>query len=90
MSQHEIHGLTINVTVSQGRLTDQARGRCIGMVVNFCRALPAAEFVTAMQSMAVFGRDGALLLNRIDDELARNYTRRYEDDFSPIASLEAC
>lgn len=48
MSTHEIHGITVTVTVSQ--VSAEAKGRCIGKVVNICREMPAPQFLRAVEA----------------------------------------
>ena len=90
MSKHTIHGYTIEVAVYQGTMTDTARGRCVGKVVNLCREYPEADFRAAMDDMAASLQGGpalSRLLAYLDSALADGYTKRTTDDFAPIASL---
>ncbi|WP_045762241.1 hypothetical protein [Xanthomonas albilineans] len=96
MSKHNIHGIVCNVTVHQGaNLSEIARGRCIGKVVNMVRAMPAEDFLAVIQEARAararghFGGPlGAAMLAKLDDALAANYTKRYCDDFPPIAGVD--
>ena len=91
MSKHTIHGLIVNVNVVQGNLTDSARGHCIGKVVNLCRDMPAADFAQSMADMSASLQGSAkssAMLAMIDDALAANYTKRYDDEFAPIANIK--
>lgn len=85
MSKHNIHDITVNVEVVQGNLTDVARGRCVGKIVNLCREMSAEEFRAAMADR--YSAAHAAMLEVIDAELAAGYTKRFTDDFAPIASL---
>lgn len=85
MSKHIIHGIEVVVEVFQGGLTDMARGRCVGKVVNLCREMSAEEFQAAMADC--YSPAHAAMLEKIDSALAAGYTKRFADDFAPIASI---
>lgn len=85
MSIHNIHGLNVRAEVFQGNLTESARGRCIGKVVNLCREMPAEEFRAAMADC--YSPAHAAMLEKLDAALAEGYTKRVADEFAPIASL---
>jgi len=90
MSIHNIHGISVNVEVKQGYLSEISRGRCIGKIVNLCREMPADEFIGAMNDLdnGQFGTvRSAAMLAMLDNALAANYTKRFDDEFTPIASL---
>ena len=92
MSQHTIHNMTVNISVTQGDMSEQARGRCIGKMVNTCRAMDTDEFCAAMADMdqSLQGtKRSAALLEKLDEALAENYTPRYSDDFAPIVEISA-
>lgn len=86
MSKHNIHGLTVNVEVLQGNLTNVARGRCVGKVVNLCREMGAEDFKAAMADTGSAAH--AAMLETIDSELEAGYTKRFADEFAPIARLD--
>lgn len=91
MSKHNIHGLIVDVRVYQGNLTETARGRCIGKIVNLCRDMRQEDFVQCMgditNSLQGSAKSAAMLAT-LDNALAANYTKRYKDEFAPIASLK--
>lgn len=92
MSKHNIHGINVNITVSQGNMTDVARGRCVGKVVNLLRSWDADKFQQFMADSAESLQGtafSAACLSEIDSALAENYTPRTTDDFAPIANINA-
>lgn len=89
-STHEIHGIKVVITCSQGQISDVTRGRCIGKVVNACRNMDRSDFLAAMADSKTNGWGGPLyaaLLKQMDALLESGYTKRSLDDFAPIATI---
>jgi len=86
MSKHNIHGTEVSVDVFQGNLSEVSRGRCIGKVVNLCREMSAEAFNAAMADC--YGAAHTAMLEMIDAELATGYTKRFADEFAPIARID--
>lgn len=89
-STHEIHGIKIVITCSQGQISDVTRGRCIGKVVNACREMDRATFLAAMADSKTNDWGGPIytaLLQQMDALLESGYTKRSLDDFAPVATI---
>lgn len=90
-STHLIHGHLVEVSVSQGDMSDLSRGRCIGKVVNLLRATSKAEFERGMSDAWPVISDTAhhaAMLEKLDAALAENYTRKTVDDYAPVCSIK--
>lgn len=91
MSKHNIHGVTLSIGVRAYHLTDIAKGRCVGKVVNTLRAMPACDFEAALSEKRAArfgGAKWAAMLIMLDNSLAAGYTKRTVDDDGPTVELE--
>lgn len=89
-SRHTIHGVTCDVSVVGGYMSDISRGRCIGKVVNLCRQMPAADFMAVMEEARCNRARGwfggplqAAMLERLDTALGDYPNPKGFSDYPP-------